>query len=159
MGIIFLGSSLIILLALGRTLTSWIKCTNDTRQCDDFAFASILLALPFALVFWQFPHRCLGRCCRWNLFSFCCQVKSGPYLTMGVIYTISLVLVVIAHLIGYPIMKYIVGSDALIFSWRTSAMGFIVIYFFLYLIILGGALIIKTKYFSEPTSTIQDPLN
>lgn len=128
------GSILLILLSLGTTVKSFVLCGDhkEVHPCDTGAIGTILLTLPYILLFFQIPWGC----CRYNIF--CClkdKPKYKPYLTMGIMFFVSSLLILLAHGIGYPIIKHMFGMDVF-FTWRTSLAGTIV-----YAIIIGTILI------------------
>lgn len=137
------GPLSVILLTLGKTLTTWIICPDrappNYRTCDDLAGVGILISLPLSMVFYQFPNCCYCCCCPYDIF--CCAplnkiLKYKSELTMGTLYLLSYALVLLAHGIGYPIIKSLFGIDEF-FTWRTSMAGFIVYYIITVIIILG----------------------
>lgn len=128
---IIIGSPAITILALGKTITTkWVQCNPNIHPCDDGAVGTILFSLLFILLFWQFPRCCFEKGCCWKYDIFCygdlrSRIGYKPYLTMIIMYLISAGLIVLAHCIGYPIVKSMFGMDVF-FTWRTSLAGFIV---------------------------------
>ena len=124
--IIIVGSISIILLALGKTLASWTDCEyGSSDPCDGPAVGTIFFTIPLVILFWQFPMCC---CCKYNIF--CCgslkqRINHKSYITMGILFLVAIGLVVLAHVIGYPIIKYMFDKDEF-FTWRTSTAGFVV---------------------------------
>jgi hypothetical protein len=141
--IISIGSSSIVLLSLGKTVTNWTRCTGclpepwpectncdsdhykddcNPSKCDDLGCITIVMALVLALSFWQFPpYRC-------KYHIFCCgdftkKIKWKPYLTMLIMYLVAVGLVLLAHGIGYGINMSLFKIDEF-FTWRTSLTGF-----------------------------------
>jgi len=129
---LIVGSVLLILLALGKSIKSWISCDNKVHPCDDGGIGAVFLTIPFILLFFQLPQCC----CKYNIF--CClpiKPKYKSYLTMGILFLASSVLILLAHGIGYPIVKHMYNMDVF-FTWRTFMAGFTVY------AILAGVLIV-----------------
>ena len=139
------GSIGLVLLALGRTVTTpWIECgPPDKTPCDSLGAGwLIFFVLVFSLMFWQFPlcymtntkNDKLFYCWKYNIF--CCKsiknkIRYKSYITMAIMYVIACLLILLAHLIGYPIVKSLFGHN-LPFSWRSCVAGMLV-----YCIIVG----------------------
>jgi hypothetical protein len=125
--LLIVGSTSLILLALGKSINPWIDCYTKVSPCDDGGIGAVFLTIPFILLFFQLPC-----CCKYNIF---CCLKNKPkyksYITMGILFLVSCLLIVLAHGIGYPIVKHMYGMDVF-FTWRTFMAGFTV-----YAIIFG----------------------
>lgn len=146
----------LVLLALARTVTNpWVQCEKNVSPCDDGAMGLIIFTLLFALMYFQFPlchdadcsRGIPGRCCKYNIFCWFTnknKIKHKSYLTMAIMYFFACMLILLAHGIGYPIVKSVYGYD-LPFTWRSSLAGFVV-YFIIIGFILVGLIIFGIGY-------------
>lgn len=123
------GPISVILLSLGKTfIRPWITCPPgppNYATCDDLGVLLIFISLPLGMMFYQFPP-----CCEYSIF--CCGplkqiIKWKSQLTTSILYLLSYGLVILAHGIGYGIIKSMFGIDEF-FTWRTSMAGFVVYY-------------------------------
>jgi len=171
--ITFVGTIGIILLALGKSIMSWTPCPNSGKLCDSGGIGTVFLVLPFAVAYYQFPiwyrkgfdYECCCRCCCRSYNIFCCEslknkIKYKSYVTMGILFLISVSLVLLAHAIGHPIVKNIFGID-MPFTWRSSMAG-LIIYYIIIVCAMGCWIIYTTvrcicrvteEHFSEPITT------
>ena len=163
--ILLIGPSVLILLALGKTITNWQSCSGPSNgPCDDWAIGTIFFTVLLWPLFFQF------QICDCKYHIFCCasikqKLKWKSIITMNIMFVISCGLVILAHCIGYPIIKYMFELDEF-FTWRTSLAGFVC-----YSIIVGCGIIIiiiigicirlrdyATKKFSEPKFSYGVPM-
>ena len=107
------------LLALGKTIINW----------EEGAIATIFIVFPFA-GFFQYPP-----CCYYDMFFWrrdetdrTNNYKSRrSYITILGVMIFEIIIIVIAHGIGHPIILFLFGIDEF-FTWRTSLAGLISIY-------------------------------
>lgn len=158
------GSIAIVLLSLGKTVNSWVtsgcnvwKEGQNPNPCDNGALFTILCVLPFIFSIWQIPQLYCGSNSyyRYNIF-FCLKpyknTKGRAYVSMAILFLILNSIVILAHVIGYPIIKFIFNKDDF-FTWRTSLAGFVVYYIILGTILL--IIIITSSVFAIYNRTIE----
>ena len=137
--IIIGGSIEIILFSLGKTANSWntSDCDVDELKPCGYGTFTICFSLLLSIIFWQLP---LWPSCRYNIFDRKLNTKNRSYLTMMIMLGVSNVLVVLAHIIGYIILKYIYNEDKF-FTYKTSLVGFSI-----YIAIILSAMVIIIVY-------------
>ncbi len=144
--LIVFGSAFTFLMALGNILQnplvrciSFVECNNKSmcdynmkRPCDDGSMVTLISTIPFILLFSQ--GHFINCCCNdpkfWKYNIFCCgnlreKLRFKSYLTMTIMFFVSNGLIVVAHLIGKPLIKDKFNIDNT-FTWRTSLAGFVV---------------------------------
>lgn len=139
-----IGSIIVFLMALGKTITvPWVNC-GKVSPCDDGAVGTIFFVVPFLAMFWQFRLcKCEGKCCVYHIFiceSIKHRMKCKSRLTIFIMFLIANMLVFVAHGIGYPIIRFYFHKDEF-FTWRTSLAGFVI-----YAIIIAAGLICFVIY-------------
>jgi hypothetical protein len=148
------GSISIFLNALGKTVVGpWIRCGGGDVNCDDLGVLLIFLTFPFLLLFFQ--NFCCNdcNCCPccynskrkcWRYDLFCCsfrdKIKYKTYISLFLMICITNIVIMIAHFIGYFIVKYKFGRDDF-YTWRTSLAGFVV-----YWIVIGFGILCFVIY-------------
>ena len=122
--ILFIGPIVLILLTLGNTIGNWQDCnrTNPGLPCDANAIPTLLITMLLWALFFQFPFF------KSKYHIFCCEsikqkLKWKSTITMNIMFVITCGLVVLAHCIGYPIIKYMYEMDVF-FTWRSALAGF-----------------------------------
>jgi hypothetical protein len=123
------GSTLNIMLALGKTINSW-------NMHSDQIYWTVFAVLPFCILTWQLPQipLCTGY---WRYNIFCCKnTKVLAYLTMFIMTLFLSGLIMVAHAIDHLIYN---GDD--FFTWRSSLVGFIVYYIVIGIMLLSSLIL------------------
>ena len=135
--ILLIGPIALILLALGKTIGNWQSCYKFRSDiiCDDGAIGAMFFTILLWPLFFQVPF------CKIKYHIFCCEsikqkLKCKSTITMNIMFVITCGLVILAHCIGYPVIKYMYKMDVF-FTWRTSLAGFVC-----YLIVVGCGIIV-----------------
>jgi hypothetical protein len=128
--LIIIGYPLLIFLALGGPhIGDWFNCSgsNNRKECDG-SVVSLIATIPFLFIYFQIPHLGFSRrgCGKYNIF-FCntlnSRIKHKAYITMGIMYLVSLTLLILVHLIGHPVLESRQGINEN-FTWRTFFAGY-----------------------------------
>ena len=143
------GSASIVFLAIGKTINYDFSSSPKCFNCNvaDIIFIFFWLT-PFILMFWQFPERFCGTCwccCNqweYDIFQYITnrKIKYKYYITMLIMYFISVLLVFVSHAIGALVLKVMYDIDEF-FTMRTSFAGIMVYY-----IIIGAGLVILSLF-------------
>lgn len=130
--ILIFGIPSIFLLALGKSILDEIITISS--------ITAIILTLPFIPVFLQFP-----KCdkCRWKYHIFCCDMRYKKYLTMIIMYFFTCFLIILAHIIGYPIIKNLYHTDNF-FTSQTCVAGYSI-----YAVVASFVAVILFGYYYE----------
>jgi len=141
-----------------------IYATSIRTQGDEYVVFAMLSAIPVVLSYWQTP--CATLCCRCNVFPClgkgmrcsCVGEESFPacaremkyesrteYLATSLaLFAASCLVVVVAHLLGPPVVRAVLHHEIDAFTARSGVAGLVTIYIalvaLLWLVFLGAAL-------------------
>ncbi len=138
------GSISIFFLAFGKSIVSMINGTCD--ECVGVISGTMWIWIfPFIAMFWQFPQLHANPCCfipmGYDIFQYITnrKIKYKYYVTMLIMYLLSVILVSVAHGFGQLVYKYRDGVHES-FNIKTSFAGIVIYYIFIAIVI--GILII-----------------